>query len=193
MKINRKLNMVIPIEVEGGATLYVHSTPIDQSTFEAYFEPIARTFTTIYTGGHGIYSGPRIAKMLLRKVSVQMDMWSGEGGVEKNLMVEIRRLTNVATPSVNGWSYVPWEQAVKDNLIDSDDVDEVENALIFFTLASVMHRKSELRLFLEPGLSLWGARVELLKLTEFLASLVTSTATENIGEKKTEVQSSIPV
>lgn len=191
MKINRKLNMVIPIDADG-ITYYVHSSPIDRSTFETYFDPIAKSFTAIYSGGHGIYSGPRVALMVLRQVATRMGMWDGEGGVEKNLLVEVRRLTNVAMPT-NGWSYVPWEQAVKDGLLDEDDVGEVENAIVFFTLASAMHRKAELRQNLEPALSLWGARVESLKLTEFLDSLRTSTETENTGERPTANPSSIPV
>jgi hypothetical protein len=192
MKINRRLNMVIPIDNDG-VTIYVHSTPIDRSMFEAYFEPIARTFTSVYAGGYGTVSGPRVALMVLRKVSTQMGMWDGDGGVEKNLLVEIRRLTNVVTPSTTGWTYMPWEQAVKDGLVDEDDVTEVENALVFFTLASAMHRKAELRQSLEPALSLWGARVELLKLTEFRDSLGTSTETVSTGEKSTATPSSIPV
>jgi hypothetical protein len=192
MKLDRKLNMVLPLEYEG-VTYYVHSTPIDRSIFEAYFEPIARAFTVIYAGGHGVYSGPRVALLILRKVATGLGVWDGENGVEQNLLVEIRRLTNVAMPGPNGWSYVPWEVAVKDNLIDEDDIGEVENAIVFFTLASAMHKKAELRQQLEPALSLWGARVESLPLTGFLASLATSTEIVDTGEKKTATPSSIPV
>lgn len=190
IKLNRKLNMVIPIETRDGITIYVHSTPIMRETFETYFEPIARTFTQIYSAGHGIYSGPRVAELILRKVATQMNMWDGENGVKNGLIVEIHRLTNVATPSPAGWTYLPWEIAVKDGLVDEDDASEVENALVFFTVASAMHKKSELRPLLESALSLWGAQPESLKLTDYLASLPTSTVTENTGGKPTV--SSIP-
>jgi hypothetical protein len=182
--------MVVPVELADGSTVYVHSTPIGREVFETYFENFSRTFTQIYAGGHGITSAPRIAYLLLKKDAQEHGNWEGERGVRRGLFEEIARLTSVVAPGAGGWTTMPWDEAVKAGVLDEDDVSEVWNALAYFTLASAMHKKAELRPMLEAALSLWGARPESLNCTEFIASLPTSTPTDNSGEKAT--LSSIP-
>ena len=182
MKLNQKLNFVIPIECEVGEIL-VHATPISREVFERYYMEIAKTFAEIYTGGLGIAAGPRVAKMVLKKVSTDMGTWDGPTGVESGLLAEIRRLANAIVPiAAGGWEVVSLHEAISKGVINPDDAAEVDNALTFFTVASVMHKRADAAAILEGAGRLWGARVELLNSTELKNSLQTSTAPASTGE-----------
>ena len=184
--IDRKLNLVIPVE-NGDQTSYVHSTPISRQVFEANFEAIGRTFSRIYGGGYGLMAGPRIAAMMLRKVA---EDFGGDDPtaraaslalVESSLMNEVRRLSNWVAVGPSGWASIPYQEAVDKKLISEDDAAEVENALVFFTVASSMHKKSELPIILAGASKIWGARIELSNSTAFAASLRTSTEAASSG------------
>lgn len=190
MRIDHKLNLVIPVERDDGSTVYVHSAPIARQAFEAYFIEISRTFTAIMAGGHGSTSGPRIAALMLRKIAMDTGRWEGEGGVEQGFMSEVRRLSNVVAPREGGWGLVPMQEAIDRKFFSEDDVSEVENALVFFTVASSMLRRKELEGVLEAVCGLWGARTESLNCSEFAASLTKSTPAESPGEPATAL--SIP-
>lgn len=185
MKLDKRLNLIIPVERPDGSSIYVHSTPISRAVFERYFLLISKTFTAIYTQGLGITAGPRVAAMLLKRLAVEAGEWDGPEGVEAGLMAEIRRLTNVVAPGSNGWQTIPYQEAVDQKHLDEGDASEVENALVFFTVASSMHRKAELTGILEGISKLWGAQTDSLNSTEFANSLQTLTATDNSGATAT--------
>lgn len=191
MKINRKLNLVIPVDRGDEGTIYVHSTPISREVFERYFLVISKTFAAIYTEGLGIAAGPRVASLLLRKVAEDMGgtderaraaAWED---VQNGLMAEIKRLTNVVVSGHGGWTTLPFQEAVDRKMLDPDDASEVENALAFFTVASAMHKKSELPTILTGAASLWGGQIVSSNSTEFAASLPISTPDGNSGAKAT--------
>lgn len=182
IKIDRKLNLVVPIENDG-EILYVHSAPISHAVFERYFKVIARTFSELYGGGYGIMSGPRIAAMLLKSVSSEMGVWDGVTGVENGLMSEIRRITNVICLDQNGgWVTIPFHDAAVLHKISDDDIAEVENAIVFFTLASAMHKKADLPEILGGASKLWGGLATPSSIMEFITGLPTPTQAVSIGE-----------
>lgn len=188
MKLDPKLNIVVPVETEGG-TVYVHSMPIRREVFERFFEVIAKAFSDIYSGGtsYALIAGTRVAALTIRKIAAER----GEAeDVEKGLFAEIRRLTNVLTPGERGWETLPFDEATQRKVIDGDDVREVENALAFFMLESVMHGRVQSRVIIDEAAKLWGAQTTSLNCTEFCTSLPTSIATVNTGE--TARLSSIP-
>lgn len=189
LTLNRKLNLVIPVETQPGVTIYVHSTPIGREVFETYYRSIARTFTELFSSGLA-RTGVRVAKMMLQDVSREMGLWDGPKGVNAGLVGEIHRLTNVVHPNGAGWATTPFEDALRNRMFDEDDVSEIENALVFFTLASAMVKKTELGQILDGALSLWGARTELLDCTELRSSLLISTPPDASGERA--IPSSIP-
>lgn len=180
MRIDRRLNFVIPID-QDGKTLYVHAMPISREVFERYAIVIAKTFAAIYNEGLGILAGPRVAAHVLKKIAVASGEWDGDGGVARGLMAEIRRLANVLLPGPKGWETVPLEDAIRREMIDPDDASEVENAIVFFCVASSMHKRAELKVVLDGASKFWGARVESLNCTEFAASLPMSTAGASTG------------
>ena len=186
MRLNEKLNFVIPVyDANDKISAYVHSTPLSREAFEASFVLISKTFSAIHGEGLGSIAGPRVASLILREVAKRNDDEAGA----LTLMNEIRRLTNVLTPGPNGWTIIPFQEATK--TLDPDDLSEVENAIVFFTVYSAMHRRQTLRDLLTGAARMWGAQVSSLTPTAFAASLPTSIETANIGE--IAHRSSLPV
>lgn len=187
MQIDKNtLNLVMPIERGDGSTVHVYAIPIARAVFERYYMVMAKTFNTIYSGGLGIMSGPRVAAMILKDTAIEMGAWDGAEGVDRGLMQEIRRLTNVLVLGANGWETVPLHEAIAKGHIDEDDMSEVENALAFFSVASHMHRKADRRQILGGASRLWGARLESLSCSEYCASLSKSTMTANSAAQPQE-------
>lgn len=138
----------------------------------------AKSFNTIYSGGLGIMSGPRVAAMVMKDAAKELGVWDGPEGAERGLVQEIRRLTSVIVLTEKGWEPIPLHEAITKGSLDESDAAEVENAVAFFTVVSHMHRKADRRQILEGALKLWGGRLESSSYTEFCASLSTSTTTE---------------
>lgn len=186
MRIDKVLNIVIPVEGEHGV-LNVHCTPLSEDMFERFFLPLSTTFAAIYLSNLSWHTGPRVAALMLKKEAQTHGLWEGPEGVEALLMPEIRRLANVVKP--NG-EVVPLEEAVNKQLFSPKQKSEVENALVFFIVASAMHMEKELKSVLEGAAKLWGASITSSNCMVFAASLKTSTASGTTEKKVTH--SSIP-
>jgi len=185
MHIDESLNIVIPVDRDDGTTVHVHAAPITRECFKQYWLPLSKAFTLIYSEGLHL-AGPRIAADALRKVSEDLRVWDGPMGVERGLMPEIRRLANVVAPGAGnghgrGWQMVPYADAVKSELINEEDADEIEGALVFFTLAWRLNRRVERKGLIDGLVALWGASTSSQSLSEFADSLPTSTETANTG------------
>lgn len=186
MKLSERLHLTIPL-YDGADKIiaWVHSAPISREVFEAHFDLVAQTFAAIHGDGLGIIAGPRVASMVLRNFAKK----SGNQESAMVLMNEIRRLSNVLMSTQVGWEMYPLQDAVDRKLIDADDLAEVENALVFFTVASAMHQKRMAKAILPGAASLWGAQISSLDCTAFAASLKTSTEAGNTGAMPTAVSS----
>ena len=189
MKINRKLNLVIPVETETAGIVHVHSMPIGREVFERFYKVIACTLTAIFEDGVGRISGPRVAALMLRQETERLAPPTDEAraaaweAVQTGLFGEIHRLTSILMPgSTKGWELVPYDEAVKRGVISADDAAEVDNALAFFTVVSSMMRGKDLDASLE-GSKLWGGSTTSLNSTAYANSLTTSTEDANSGEK----------
>ena len=198
MKINRALNLVIPIDTEIYGQIYVHSTPISRDVFERFYLVISKTFAAIFSQGLGAIAGPRVAYLMLKQTAKDMGVWGGEGetedarlaGVEFGLMNEIRRLTNVLVPSSSGWIAKPLPDLCSRNEIDAETQAEIEGELVFFTCVSMMNKRAQVPGIMEAVGGLWGSETSPLSCTEFGSSLPILTVTENSGE--TAITSSLP-
>lgn len=176
MEIDRKLNVVIPIEgADGKVSSYVHATPILKEVFNRYFLELSKTFALLYGEGLGYKIGPRVARLALEKISRELGTWDGVGGAKEILIAEIERNSHFVGPGSNGWEVIPYREAVDRKLISEDDVGEVENAIAFFIVASSMHKKTEIETILEGAGKLWDLRPTSSNVTAFAASLKTST------------------
>lgn len=202
MKIDRKLNLVLPI-VDGVTTdekgvehdnivAYVHSTPISKEVFEKYFLVLSKVHARILSEGLGWAAGPRIAALMLEKVAKEDGTWEGADGVSRGLLGEIVRLTNVFMPlPVGGWDMVPLQIAIDQKLISDDDIGEVKSIIVFFTVSSWLYPKMMRDKILMEAMALSGGRTESLSCTDFSTSLPMSIATASTGGNP--IASSLPV
>lgn len=171
MRINKSLNFVIPIVREDSA-IYVHSIPLNKEVFETHFLILSKTFAAIYASGLGPMAAPRVAKLLMKSIATDLKIWEGRAGVENTLIAEIHRLSCIIVPSERGgWETIPFFEALRRDLLDEDELSEAENAIVFFIVASAMHKKTELRPVLEGAIEIWGGQLSSLMPTAFAASL----------------------
>jgi hypothetical protein len=200
MRIDKRLNLVIPVEQQHGV-IFVHSMPITAETFKQHYLVIAKTFNAIYNEHLGVTSGPRVAAMMLEEIAKKDRVWDGPLGVEAGVVKEIQRLTNVIVPDggsatldkkndrkdpdvwrAPGWRTITLHEAIQREMLDEDDQEVVTNALAFFTVVSSMHTKGVLLGVMEAVCGLWSAQMSSLSCTAFASSLPTSIATANSGE-----------
>ena len=130
--------------------------------------------------GIGPITGPSVAALLLQQEANII----GEGeAISKMLMPEIKRLTNVMVAGKD--QIIPYGVVEQRNILDEDQRSEVENLLVFFTLASWIRLPEGLSngLGLEGLRQLWKAQTTSLELMAYMSSLKTSTKDASIGEK----------
>lgn len=173
MKIDNKLNLVVQVEGEEG-TLFVHSMPLSRMVWERYFVVLSKTFSAMIAEGMSFISGPRIAALMLRKVAEEGGTWEGKDGVANGLMAEIRRLTNVVLPGENGWSTLPYQDAIARGLVSEDDAAEVDGLIVFFICVSAIQHRKDVPDSL-ARMAVWGGLTTSLNCTEYAASLPIST------------------
>lgn len=189
MKIDRKLNLVIPIDKQDGSTAYVHVMPVSREVFEQHFLLLGRAFNAMYAQGLGII-GPRMASLLLKKVASEMSLDNPDALVAP-LLSEMRRLASVLAPrDGGGYEIVPWQTAVDKKMFDEEDTREVENVMTFFMVSWHMHKRAELSGMIEMAVGLGAQQSTSLSPTEFANSLTTSTDAATTVRKATA--SSIP-
>lgn len=187
--INKKLNLVLPVEIESGK-IWIHSTPLSREVFESNWALLTRTLSNLYGNGIGPAMAPRVAALCLRETAKEMDETVD---LSSNIFNEIYRLTNVLMPSSNGAGYESQllYQVKQKKLIDEETLAEVENALVYFIVASAVHLKSELPMVHQGLKQIWKAETTSFGITEYGNSLKMLIEPENIGEKPITTQSKV--
>lgn len=189
--INRHLNIVIPILRGDDTTLYIHSSPIRQETFEMYHLVLAKTFSSFAQNGLDPRSGPSVAALILRDVAKAtargpgLNWWDGPDGVggESGLLAEIRRLSNAVVPSKEkGWTTIPLQAAFDQNLVSEEERAEVANLLTFFTVVSLVAPRVDRERLVQGMAAIYELLTTFSNSTEFATSLKTSMPAETIGE-----------
>ena len=186
MRVDKRLNLVFQIECTAGGTAYVHAMPISQEVFEQHFKILAQTYTNIWQSGLNI-TGPKIAFLMLKELAVKTGVWEGPSGVQDSLMAEIHRLCNVAMPSPSGFVHQPLYTAIQKGLLDESELAELDNALTFFTLVSVMQKRAQAAGILIEVAGLWAIQTTYLGFTEYLDSLQTLIAEEILTTQTSSV------
>jgi hypothetical protein len=180
--INRKLNLVLPIDLDEHRKIYFHSMPISVEVFDANFWLLTQTLANLYAHGIGPSMSPRIALRALRDTAKQFD---DTQDVSLDLINEIYRLTNVVMPGTNGggWVNIPYYEVKSKKLVDEQVLVEVENAIVYFIVASALHLRNELEMAYQGLITIWKAETTLLGATDYMRSLPILTQTANTGEK----------
>lgn len=192
MRIDKRLYLVVPIyaDEEGSEIVaHVHSTPIAEEIVDQHFMVLAQTYSTIWSQGLGLAAGPPFAMRILRSIATERGIWHDDPktqrvGVQTGLVEEMRRLTMVAALGKDGkWEQLPLQVAVDRGVISGEDRAEVENAIVFFTVASATLGRSQRPAMLRAAAELWGAQISSSPFTALVSSLKTSTETASSGEK----------
>jgi hypothetical protein len=186
MRIDKALNLVLPIERDDGVVLFAHSTPIEEATFLAYHRPLNMTYAQMDADGLIRSGGIRNADLILKEVSERIGVWKDDPqtksvGVERGLLGEIRRLTNVFAPTGTKWEAVPLDECVNRDVLSAREAREVQAGAVYFTCASRNFPRQNLKEFLQICSGRIGAQVTYLNASEFNLSLPTLTAGENSG------------
>ncbi len=186
MRIDKKLNLVIPVETESKGTVFVHSVPLRRDVFEKYFLIISKTFAAIYAEGLNAIVGPRIAYLMLKKIAQDAEVWDVKGGIQEGLIAEINRTTTVVASGQKGWDMQMLSDAIYNSTFSEDELDEIQGAIVFFICASAIHKRDQLAEVLGVMEGLWATSSTLLNCTEYRDYLQKSTQTEPLmpAEKK---------
>lgn len=174
--LNRKLNLVIPVDGTARGTIHVHTSPLELPIFELYFELISVAYGRMMQqlGPSSIMSGPRVAKLYLGKAADQLGM---RDELNNGLLPAIEQATNVlAIEEGKGWVTFPYYNAKQ--WLSDEDRSQVENAVAFFIISSASLPPQTLPSSLGLMQSLWGAQTTSSNCTAFGASLTTSTQPE---------------
>jgi hypothetical protein len=191
MKVDRKLNLIIPFAREDGSSIHVFASPLGRAIYQIYYLPLAKTLSMMIEQEILLVGGATVARSMLEDISRNTpraggasNWWEGVDGVENGLLGELRRLTSVLAPKASGgWETLMFEEAVKVDLFTEDEVAEVENAQVFFTLVSRMlkgERSEGPRVIAER---MFGWRTSSSSMSEFRNSLSTSTQVASSGAK----------
>lgn len=186
VSINKKLNLVIPVDTDTGR-IWVHSVPISREIFESNYLLLTRTLSNLYANGIGPAMAPRVSKLVFMDTAKEMDE---KTDISSSLLQEIYRLTNFLMPGTggHGWQTIPFGEVKAKKLIDEQQISEVENAVVYFIVASALHLKNELPMAYQGLKSIWNAETTFSSVTQYGNSLTTSTPIDNTGEKAPIVQ-----
>lgn len=197
MRLDDKLNLVIPIERGESDRVYVHSTPIGEETFERYYLVLSKLFSRMMVEGLREIAGPRVAYLMLRDVAQAtsrgpgVSWWEGTDGVEMGLLAEIERLTNVVGPDPKGggWATLPLRGAIAQKWLSAEEFSEALGQITFFTMASSVPPRETRAGLIQHAALLYDSQTTVLNSTEFGRSLRTSTpggTTAETGQSPTQ-------
>jgi hypothetical protein len=178
------------MELDEHRKIYFHSNPISIEVFDANFWLLTQTLSSLYAHGIGPSMSPRIALRALRDAAKQID---DTQDISQNLVNEIYRLTSVIMPGTNGggWVNLPYYEVKSKKLVDEQILVEVENAIVYFIVASALHLRSELEMAYQGLIGIWKAETTSLSATDYMRSLPTLIQTANTGEKSQQPHTTV--
>ena len=195
MRLNKKLNFVLPIDRGEDEIIYIHSTPIAFESYEQFAVVLAKCYSQIMSEGLNFLGGPGVAAKMLEQVAKETrrgggSWWEGSDGIQLGLWPEIRRLTNYIFLQGGAWTPIPLETAYAQGLLDREEVFEVENQLAFFTVFSHSPPRQFRETLLEGMAGTFASQITSSNSTDFAASLPISTVVELSTATRSSVISS---
>ena len=178
MKIAKNLNLIIPVRTEKGNG-WIHATPISKEVFKEHFFILGKTFSAMFSDGLGVVAGPRVAFLMLEKISCDSGIWEGDKGVRNTLVNEIIRLANLVYPvEGKGYDTIPLDMALEREIVELDDV---AGELVFFTCVSSINSPEQATGTMDVVNGIWSTQCSSLNLTEWIASLPTLKSAASSG------------
>ncbi|MEC9683254.1 hypothetical protein RCN32_09850 [Escherichia marmotae] len=178
MKIARNLNLIIPVQTEKGKA-WIHATPISKEVFKEHFFILSKTFSAIFSEGLGVVAGPRVAFLMLERISRDSGIWDDDKGVRNTLVNEIIRLANLVYPvEGKGYDTIPLDMALEREIVELDDV---AGELVFFTCVSSINSPEQAKGTLDVVNGIWSTQYSSLNLTDWIASLPTLKSAASSG------------
>ncbi|BDI50874.1 hypothetical protein ABLI10_004611 [Escherichia coli] len=178
MKIARNLNLIIPVRTEKGNG-WIHATPISKEVFKEHFFILSKTFSAIFSEGLGVVAGPRVAFLMLERISRDSGIWDDDKGVRNTLVNEIIRLANLVYPvEGKGYDTIPLDMALEREIVELDDV---AGELVFFTCVSSINSPEQAKGTMDVVNGIWSTQCSSLNLTEWIASLPTLKSAASSG------------
>jgi hypothetical protein len=177
------------VQTENNGTVHIHSTSISRSVFEQFYLELGEVFSQSFNSDnpkHIALSAPQLAYPALKSISTKLGNWDGAGGVKFGLVNEIIRLTNVIVSTENGWESIPFNIAVKNEVLNEDEESEAISSLIFFTAISKVAPRDWKDSFLEMAGALRSWVTTSLDSTEYQNGLPILTKKEGTGKKVKE-------
>lgn len=187
MQIDKSLRLVLERRNDDGK-YYVYSSTVSRNMAKEYWEAIKNAIGRLYAGSDPRMA-PKFAADAVRAAARDLDMLDA---VERFFIPEIRRLTTVIKMGAAGWEQIPFDEAVKTGLVDEDEADEIEGAIVFFTLAWRFHPTSDRAKVVMAAVLLWAGWTTSLAITDFINSLRTSPETVVSGETTPEAPPASP-
>lgn len=179
MKISRSMNLIVPVQMDAGMA-YIHSMPISKEIYKEHFFILGKTFSAIFSEGLGAMAGPRVAYLMLEKLSKEGEIWEGPQGVKNTLVNEIIRLSNLVYPvEGKGWDSKPLDVAIDSGVVD---IDDVISELVFFTCVCAINKPDQATPLMNVVSGLWNSAITSLNLTAWIASLPISKPPASSGE-----------
>jgi hypothetical protein len=177
------------VQTESNGIVHIHSTSISRSVFEQFYLELGKVFSQCFDSinqAHLALSAPQLAYPALKSIAQKAGNWDGAGGVKFGLVNEIIRLTNVIVSTENGWETMPFDVAVKQDVLNEDEEAEAISSLIFFTAISKVAPKDLKNSFLEMAGALRNWELTFSECTEYMSGLPILTKKESTGKKVKE-------
>lgn len=194
MTITPSLSLAFPIRVSesGEPLVWAYHTPISQEVFVASYRIIAATKAALFSKGiaYAADAGPRIASLALIDASKADSAEWGTENAAPALLAEIRRLTFALVPGKDGFEQLPVDVALARKEIEPEDWAEGESAIVFFTVGYLMALRAKREPIGKALALVLGGSMTSSTLTEFAASLKTSTAPETSAKPTPSSQQS---
>lgn len=154
--LDKNLNLVK--ELDNG--LHLHHTLISYAAYKSNYKLINQVATALIQQRLAMQATTISAFVLNDVAGYDMDLTrllprdvnsiSDDSDINKNQLEkdiafigEIKRLTNIITSKSGNWEHIPLTDALKENIIDEEQYDEVMSAVIFFTVANYVRQTLE--------------------------------------------------
>jgi hypothetical protein len=178
MKIDKRLNLVLEVELEDKTSAFVHHTPISKEQYDMSYLFLNDVVYSLYSKFPNPIVCSRICHRHMTKLAADNPEYKT---IFTNLSDDAWRLTNVAMPvQGEGFKPFPFFDVMQRKLLSEEDIEEVKSFILFFTAASWVHGRKE-RGGLYEIFNGAGVQTTSLVFMEYVRSLPTLKTAENSG------------